>query len=193
LLGALHAYFEHEPLEGIPQVGMDRYLSFLHDALAALTDREQDEDISLTRRMRLQNLLERLDATLVRWPEIEELCSIVPRTLVHGDLRASNVRIIGPDAAQASVIIDWEWAGWGIPIIDLAERFIDLWGFAAAHGGRWLSCSLEDMKLYREIGLLFRHVFYMDWAASSLTGPRFDEAWEFLEDPIYDDSIGRFW
>jgi len=39
--------------------------------------------------------------------------------LVHGDLNITNVHV-KPGAPEQMKLVDWEWAGWGLPHLDLA-------------------------------------------------------------------------
>jgi thiamine kinase-like enzyme len=64
----------------------------------------------------------------IGWPHVEKYCQNAPPTLVHGEFRASNLRV------QAGMIVplDWASAGWGVPFLDLAE--IDLNVYAGVRG-----------------------------------------------------------
>ncbi len=62
---------------------------------------------------------------LHRWPEIlkvHELFERIPAfdsTVVHGDLNTTNIYVHKEDPSIFR-LVDWEWAGWGNPHLDLA-------------------------------------------------------------------------
>ena len=48
------------------------------------------------------------------------VCAGMPRTLVHGDFIKRNLRVRPGPAGPRWCPIDWEFAGWGPPAVDLA-------------------------------------------------------------------------
>jgi thiamine kinase-like enzyme len=64
----------------------------------------------------------------IGWPHVEKYCQGASPTLVHGEFRASNLRV----REGMIVPLDWASAGWGGAFLDLAE--IDLNVYAEARG-----------------------------------------------------------
>jgi Ser/Thr protein kinase RdoA (MazF antagonist) len=61
-----------------------------------------------------------LSALWRRYEVVAERLATMPKTLVHGDLNASNVLVTRVGAATRIRIIDWETAGVGPGLLDLA-------------------------------------------------------------------------
>src|SRR5204863_187547 len=55
------------------------------------------------------------------WDRLEAVCEGAPRTLVHGDFNAKNLRLKSENGHTRVVVFDWEAAGWGVPAADLAQ------------------------------------------------------------------------
>ena len=56
-----------------------------------------------------------------RYRAVAGRLAAMPRTLVHGDFNASNLLVTGPIAGKRVRIIDWETAGIGPGLLDLAS------------------------------------------------------------------------
>ena len=101
------------------------------------------------------------------------------RTLVHGDLAPKNVVIAGHDHTKRAVFIDWEWAGIGPGLGDVADlvngldecataRMLD--AYAGSAGGA--AVPTEDGALSRsfKLALLHKTMFRLgrssDWEVS---------------------------
>src|SRR5207247_6113874 len=54
------------------------------------------------------------------WGAIERACLRLPETIVHGDFRPKNGRVRQELGGPVLYGLDWELAGWGIPVVDLA-------------------------------------------------------------------------
>lgn len=115
-----------------------------------------------------------------RWQELEELCAASPSTLIHGDFRRKNLFVrTGPSGLQL-VAIDWETAGWGTPAVDLApmrHRFapqLDIEAYCRIVRRRWRKFDLPQAYRLMWLGLIFRRLAAMEWAAVNLRFPRPD-------------------
>jgi Ser/Thr protein kinase RdoA (MazF antagonist) len=64
---------------------------------------------------------DRLDALWRRYDVVAERLAAMPKTIVHGDLNVSNVLITRGSAGTRVRIIDWETAGVGPGLLDLAS------------------------------------------------------------------------
>src|SRR5438094_9572348 len=69
-------------------------------------------------------LIAHLDSLELLWGELEEICSLMPRSLVHGDFVDKNLRICDAATGPRLLVFDWEYAGGGVPAADLPQ-FID--------------------------------------------------------------------
>src|SRR5262249_42417988 len=88
-----------------------------HDADFFRTRAEQAlRDVSQVSRP----LVGRLAGVLSRYDRLVDVLAAPPRTLVHGNYRPSNI-LVAPGPGTGRVCpVDWEQAGWGSPLYDLA-------------------------------------------------------------------------
>ncbi len=92
------------------------------------------------------------DVIETHWDDIEEWCGGFPRTIVHGDLVAKNVRVYSTPLSTALLVFDWEVAGWGVPATDLAQSI----GWTVSPNLIAYQQALADFGLLLEIRLLER-------------------------------------
>ena len=133
------------------------YLAHLRQSRGALqqrvsTTRAESEDWAILRRG--IDICDQLESC---WPQIIDLSRILPATLVHGDLAPENVRIAGEDVH----VFDWEKAGWGTPVVDIAR--IDLGAYSTRACALW-SISAADVARAASCGAIFRTLSHR-WAA----------------------------
>ena len=106
-----------------------------------------------------------------RWDRVEQSCSRMPRTLIHGDFKPRNV-VIRTDGEKSSVLpFDWEASGWGVPTGDLA--YIDLVPYFETVRRRWPGVTIEDVQAMKAIGRIFRGIEEFRWESE-----KFDPSWE---------------
>jgi hypothetical protein len=126
-LAELHAAVSETPeaealLPLLPDRSPTYYHALLDQARRVLATWESPDS---TAQEALEHLLASLDKIELFWPEVEEVCALLPRTLVHGDFRAKNMRIRRePDGTRAFLVFDWEYAGFGSPLVDLDSAVI---------------------------------------------------------------------
>jgi aminoglycoside phosphotransferase (APT) family kinase protein len=101
-------------------------------------------------------------------------CAALPRTLIHGDFVAKNLRVREDGARRTLVVVDWETAGWGLPGVDLAAELEgghpvpDLHAYAEVMQHTWPKVSRSDFEELYRIGSLLRLLAAIDWEAASL-------------------------
>ena len=101
------------------------------------------------------------------WTEaFERFCCDFPRTLVHCDFVAKNLRV---SCEQQLMVFDWEMAGYGPPAADLAECD-DLPAYTAALDGPMSERSLQEVQTLALIGKVLRWAAAVDWASWGLDG-----------------------
>ncbi len=154
---------------GIPERGADHYRGRLRSTCQLLRDRLGNPALSPADRWVLRELagcLERLDA---RWPEVEACLSEMPRTLVHGDLGAPNLRMRAGAPGAELVVLDWETASVGPPAIDLFG--IDPALYAASVSREWPRATPDAVARWKRCGQCLRAVAATEWEASGLAFP----------------------
>jgi Ser/Thr protein kinase RdoA (MazF antagonist) len=85
---------------------------------------------------RIQTLLEAVSFMPAEWPELVDTCQAIfqessrlrgfPETMIHGDPWTGNA--IAPTPTE-SILIDWEYSGRGLAVLDLACLLSDCFGY----------------------------------------------------------------
>ena len=155
----------------LPDRELDHYLRLLRDCRAMLLHHLDGSALSTEDAAVFRNVAAHLDALESLWGKLEEICDVMPRTLVHGDFVNKNLRIRDVATGPELLVFDWEFAGWGVPAADLAQ-VID----RAASPDLRLYCSilnrghshldLSDIQAVAACGNLLRIVDQMSWATT---------------------------
>jgi aminoglycoside phosphotransferase (APT) family kinase protein len=173
-LAGLHAHARRreELADLLPNRGPEHYLARLRSARARIRSRLDDAELPEDHRPLLEGVIARFDGLEAAWRSFEEICGDFPRTLVHGDLSAKNVRV-RPAATRLDVVaFDWEMAGWGAPALDLARAELDAQGslvapdletYASAADSAWSRQGARRLRALADVGSIFRVVSLIDW------------------------------
>ena len=160
----------------VPDAGPARYRTQLHamqDVIRGATDNPAftvgDLDF-------LGGLLDQFDELDAHWDRLELACTGLPTTLIHGDFNGQNLRVQQTPDGPHIVVFDWEYAGRGIPCIDLAptSRFAaapDLATYWSVVRGRWPMCRQEDVERLATCGTVFRALASLEWQSHHLVHP----------------------
>lgn len=198
-LGKLHTAARELPArEGLPNRGPRYYRAHLEAGRRLILDNLANpalrpDDVTL-----LRSVLARCEAVERRWEALEEICAGAPPTLVHGDFRPKNVYVRNGAKGLRLLPIDWETAGWGVPAADLApqrHRYlpqVDLEVYCRVVRKSWPGFDMTLARRLMWVGLIFRRLAAIEWAAVSLVYPRAD----VLEDAlgrirVYHEELGR--
>lgn len=198
-LATLHTAARELPgREGLPHRGPRHYRAHLEAGRRLILDNLTNpalgsDDVGLLRSVvTLYEMVER------RWEAVEEICVAAPPTLVHGDFRPKNVYVRDGAKGRRLLPIDWETAGWAVPAADLApqrHRYlpqVDLDAYCRVVRKRWPGFDMTLAHQLMWVGLIFRRLAAIEWAAVSLVYPRPD----VLADPlarlrVYREELGR--
>ena len=161
------------PPPPVPERGTAHYRDHMRQARAAITENYENPAFGKDEHQTLDRILTLFAFAESKWPEIEALCNGMPHALIHADFAERNVQIrpaVDGTAGATLVAFDWEVAGWGPPVVDLAHADLQLyWSLVRDH---W--CCLEFGTLRRLIhvgGLLRGGIAATNWSAPSLTTP----------------------
>jgi hypothetical protein len=111
-------------------------------------------------------LLETLEA---RWDHVEASCAAMPRTLVHGDFQARNMRVRTSQRGLVLVPFDWELAGWGVPAPDLDQSMgADLTAYWSVVRKTWPHYEAHNIQQWATYGRLFRLLASIHWHSLEL-------------------------
>ena len=180
-LGTLHTAARELPVsEGLPHRGPRHYRDHLEAGRRLILDNLvnpalRPDDLGL-----LSSVLTLHEAVERRWEALEEICAAAPPTLVHGDFRPKNVYVREGARGQRLLPIDWETAGWGVPAADLApqrHRYLpqlDLEAYCRMVRERWQGFDMTLARRLMWVGLIFRRLAAIEWAAVSLVYPQAD-------------------
>ena len=155
----------------LPDRELDHYLRLLRGCRAMLLHHLGSSALSAEDAAVFRNVAAHLDALESLWGELEEICDVMPRTLVHGDFVNKNLRIRDSAAGPVLLVFDWEFAGWGVPAADLAQ-FIDraaspdLSLYCSISNREQLHLDLRDIQAVAACGNLLRMVDQMSWATT---------------------------
>jgi len=145
----------------LPDRGPAHFRQRLDDAVHTLQARLAGESDATSRDV-VERLLEQCALLANRWQEIDEFCARLPLTIVHGDFAALNIRIRG----GGIVAFDWEKAGVGVPIIDIA-RGLDLEAYWRGVQPTWPDLTIEDVQRMASVARVFRPLSH-NWARKTL-------------------------
>jgi len=178
-LGTMHAVAPELPrIDLLPDRGPRYYRRHLDAGRRLILDNLGNPALTPDGVELLRSVVARHDQVERRWPELEDICAAAPQTLVHGDFRPKNVFV--QDARI--LVIDWELAGWGAPAADLAPRRhrtgnrytpqVDLRVYCPIMRERWPDFDARRARQLMWVGLIFRRLAAIEWAALSLVYPR---------------------
>jgi Ser/Thr protein kinase RdoA (MazF antagonist) len=145
---------------------------------------EEDADI-------LRRIISHCNVVESRWNDLEEICSDLRRTVVHGDFAAKNVRLISTQAGLSLVVLDWGIAGWGIPATDLAQFAghtvsPDFTAYCSAMEKGGTPLDIGAVKRLADCGKIFRLLDAIAWACSWETG----DSYSHLKKPV--SLLGKY-
>src|SRR6266851_2055694 len=109
----------------------------------------------------LHAILSYSEVLLIHWSQVEEICRLMPETLVHGDFSPKNARIRAGANGLHLFPIDWDCAGWGTAAADLSHT--DIVAYWSVVRQRWPGLELDAVKRFANVGRMF-------WALDPITG-----------------------
>jgi len=178
LLGELHKSTTHISIEArLPKRDSHYYFKQLLLGASAIQDNLSNPALTHKDIVTLNSVLKKYDALTCRWEQIERICESVPHSLVHGDFVAKNMRVRENASGLIILPYDWEFAGWGPPMIDLAPsppmstRFSanpDIITYRTVVRNAWSHVALSIYKQFADIGTIFRLLAAINWAAEGL-------------------------
>jgi aminoglycoside phosphotransferase (APT) family kinase protein len=171
-LACLHTGGSLLPLSGrLPSRSAAHYREHLDAAVRLIAENRENSWLRPEERSVLDALLAGLRAVARDWLELTSETAALPATVVHADLKPSNIRV-QTSAGEASVLVfDWEHCGWGTPASDLGALgyHLGLCHYWSALAGRWDGLQTSDVLRAARLGRLFRVLAGVHWAAMHLS------------------------
>ena len=137
----------------------------------------------------LQKLLRLMDALESDWPKLLKICQAIPQTLAHGDFQPRNIHVKQEPTGAALYVMDWEMAGWGVPLVDIApsrgfsmDVQVDLSIYLSIVQEFWLNLDMSTLKYYVHVGSIFRRLAAIYWSSLGLS-------YRWIEEPIQSIDI----
>ena len=152
-----------------PDRELGHYLRLLQACRAMLLHHLDGSAMSTEDAAIFRNVSAHLDVVESLWAELEEICDVMPRTLVHGDFVNKNLRVRDTATGNVLLVFDWEFAGWGVPAADLAQLIDrvaspDLSLYCSILNREYSRLELRDIQAVAACGNLLRMVDQMSWA-----------------------------
>ncbi|MGA7501055.1 MAG: phosphotransferase [Isosphaeraceae bacterium] len=195
-LGLMHTSATRiTPPPDLPDRGPGHYLGLLRSTreiiLSSLTNPAlTDDDVAV-----LESIVRQYNNLEARWDRVQKCCYGVPRTLVHNDFAGHNMRIRTREAGATLLPFDWEFAGWGIPAVDLvlsllpSRRFSwnpDLVAYWAVVREDWPEFDLQAIRRWANLATWFRCLNAISWDAPELAQ---NWAGEFIDTIRYYQAV----
>jgi hypothetical protein len=172
----------------LPDRGPSYYLAKLQSVHAIIQRVLANFALNTSNRMIFESIVSQCDLLQAHWSKVEQMCELVPRTVVHGDFVGKNVRVRPSPSGLILLPFDWETAGWGLPAIDLwTIGFVWFADDSAASSASpeinlyqsivrqvWPQLGIHDIRVLADLGMIFRKIDAIDWACADLEDRRSD-------------------
>ena len=158
----------------LPDRGARHYREHMSQARRVIEDAHNDPKFGDVQRETMRRILTLFGAAEARWLEIESLCAQVPPALIHGDFAERNVQVRNastPGGETTLFAFDWEVAGWGLPVVDLAHADLRLYWILVRD--EWCSLDYATLERVAQVGKLLRGGL----AATNWSVPSLSTAW----------------
>ena len=170
----------------LPNRALNHYLQSLHGCRAIVLHHMDASELPAADAEVLRRVATYIDAIESLWNEIDEICEVMPPSLVHGDFVKKNMRIRDTAGGPALLVFDWEYAGWGVPATDLAQftdkvASPDLSIYCSILQRNHSHLNLRDIQAVAACGNLLRMIDQISWAMAGH---------EFVSPPQLAKAIG---
>jgi len=153
-------------LDCLPDRGLEYYHTLLisaHNAIMLNISnkalREQDREL-------LASIIYRYEYLMQQWDVVHTLYEQMPKGLIHGDFKPKNLRVRKNFHDDTLMVFDWEYAGWGLPGIDMwMLSHEEYWVNIRDH---WHDVTLEQAAQLTHLGKLLWCLSAINWATASL-------------------------
>jgi hypothetical protein len=143
-LGLVHASAARVPAAAcLPDRGPGHYREHLRSACDTILYNLANPALTAPDVAVLTTIIEQCEVVASHWGEVERVCGVMPRTLIHADFAPKNMRVRAGPYGLTLLPFDWGSAGWGVAAPDLAQ-----WGTASNHWHDWAS---PDLATYCEV------------------------------------------
>jgi hypothetical protein len=165
-LGLMHtSAIDVDALACLPDKGPNHYLKRLQTGRDGILENLANLALEAHQLVPLETTLRQLDLLESHWDEVEGFCAGIPRTLVHGDFVAKNLRVRISQTGTALLPFDWGEAGWGTPVVDLLQVDVPrYWSMVRDH---WPWLGADAVQHWASVGRIFRCLDAIYWVLPS--------------------------
>lgn len=170
--------------------GLAYFRSVLANSCAQLAQGLKNPALNLASARVVNSILDALALIEQRWIRLENVCTGLPCSLVHGDFRPKNVRIVIRDGSPELIAFDWETSGVAFPAADIAMLPGDEHErrhYLSLVRNAWPGVRWDEIDLMDRVGQLFRMLHAIEWASRSLAYPWMDH--EIMLLGLYDTRV----
>ena len=123
----------------------------------------------------LGSVLTQMETLEANWGKLAKYCQGFPRATVHADFQPKNVRVKQGATGDVLYVLDWEMAGWGIPVIDLvlwcgfpSSVEADLRVYLDIAQEFWQNLDMSTLRFAIHVGCVFRRLAAIYWSSLDL-------------------------
>lgn len=189
-LGGLHRFAPQTgAAELLPGRGAAHYFEWMQKAREKMLEFLASPILVPAQTEALKRVLIQIDVLESNWQNLLELCQDIPPTLAHGDFRPKNVHIKRSSTEDILYAMDWEMAGWGNPVVDLApsrglssEPQVDMSIYISMMQEVWPGLDTSMLRYFAQVGCIFRRIAAIYWSSLEMS-------LRWVEGPIRDMDI----
>ena len=176
-LGGLHRFaLQTSAAELLPERGPSHYLELMQRAREKIAKNSASPIMMPAQIEVLKRVLTQMDALESNWQDLLKFCEGVPATLAHGDFRPKNVHIKQTQIGDVLYVMDWEMAGWGDPLVDLApsrglssEPQVDMPIYISIMQEVWPGLDISTLRYFVQVGCIFRRLAAIYWSSLEMS------------------------
>jgi thiamine kinase-like enzyme len=189
-LGGLHRFApQTSAAEILPECGPSHYFELMQRAREKIVKNLASPTLLPAHIEVLKRVLTQMDALESNWHDLLKFCEGIPPTLAHGDFRPKNVHVKQSQTGDVLYAMDWEMAGWGNPVVDLApsrglssEPQVDMPIYISIMQEVWPGLDISTLPYFVQVGCIFRRLAAIYWSSLEMS-------FRWVEGPIRDMDI----
>lgn len=178
-LGALHLSARKIPIvESLPSRGPAHYFDLMQIGRENIVQNLENPALTPEYLDILKSVLKQMESVETNWGDLTKLCKDFPQTMIHADFQPKNICVKQGPTGDILYVMDWEKAGWGIPILDLApsqglssSQDIDLSTYLTIAQEFWQNLDMPTLQFAIHIGCVFRRLAAVYWSSKGLSYP----------------------
>ena len=189
-LGGVHRFAPQTSAAALlPERGPSHYFELMQRARERIAKHLENPSMMPAQIEVLKRVMTQMDALESNWQELLKFCEGIPPTLAHGDFRPKNVHVKQFPTGDVLYALDWEMAGWGNPVVDLApsrgfssEPQVDMPLYISMMQEVWPGLDVSTLRYFVQVGCIFRRLAAIYWSGLEMS-------LRWVDGPIHDMDI----